>query len=129
MPDGTSMSLEGRLSILDFVNGGGHERVYALVASDGSATRVKFAANASVRQGMSLVVSGYTSHRMLVVQQQQPAPRKTLASAASTAVSMEGTLRLLHSDNFDGGTSRFLWTLEDDKGGGSSSTSRSRRPT
>jgi len=31
---------------------------------------------------------------------------------------MEGTLRLLHSDNFDGGTSRFLWTLEDDNGGG-----------
>ena len=83
MPDGTSMSLEGRLSILDFVNGGGQERIYALVASDGSATRVKFAANASVRQGMFLVVSGYTSHRMLVVQQQQTAPRKTTAAAAS----------------------------------------------
>ena len=85
------MSLEGRVSILDFVNGGGHERIYALVGSDGSATRVKFAANATVRQGMSLVVSGYASHRTLVVQQQQPGPRKA-AAAAATKVSMEGTL-------------------------------------
>ncbi len=117
MPDGAAMSLEGRVSILDFVNGGGHERIYALVGSDGSATRVKFAANATVRQGMSLVVSGYASHRTLVVQQQQPGPRKA-AAAAATKVSMEGTLKLLHADNFDGGTSRFFWTLEDDNGGG-----------
>ena len=118
MPDGTSMSLEGRLSILDFVypGGGGSERIYALVSQDGAATRVKFAASPIVARGASLVVSGYASHGALIVEQQQPSTRK--AAAASTPASLEGTLNLLHSDNFEGGTSRFIWTLVADDGQG-----------
>ena len=121
IPDGTSISVEGRLSILEFVYPGGasRERIYALVASDGTATRVAFAANANVRPGMSLVVSGRVSHGALVVQQHQALTRKSAAAAPAAPVSVEGTLRLLHSDQFDGGTSRFIWTLEHDDGLGS----------
>ena len=121
VPDGTPMSLEGRLSILDFVypGGAGHERVTALVGSDGVVTRVAFAANAGGRQGASLVVSGYASRGTLVVQQQQALPRKTIAAAAPKSASVEGTLTLLHADNFEGGTSQFVWTVEEDDGQGS----------
>jgi hypothetical protein len=117
--DGTSVSAEGRLSILDFVNGGGRERIYALVGSDGTVTRVSFAAGADVRQGMQLVVSGRVSRGALAVaQQQSSSPRKSVA-VAPTPVTVEGTLRLLHADNFDGGTSRFFWIVEKDDGGSS----------
>lgn len=121
VPDGTPMSLEGRLSILDFIypGGAGHERVYALVGNDGVATRVAFAANAGVRQGASLVVSGYASRGTLVVQMQQPAARKAIATAAPKSASVEGTLKLLHADNFEGGASQFVWTVEQDDGQGS----------
>ena len=117
LPDGTAVSLEGRLSVLDFVYPGGasHERIYAIVGSDGAVTRVAFAANATPRQGASLVVSGYASRGVLIVQQQQPSARKTPAAAA-VKVSLEGTLKLLHADYFAGGTSRFIWELEQDGG-------------
>src|SRR5215471_7569617 len=85
VPDGAPMSLEGRLSILDFVYPGGtsHERVYAIVGSDGSVTRVSFAADANVRQGDSLVVSGYASRGAINVRQQQTVGRKSVAIAAA----------------------------------------------
>ena len=91
-------------------------------------TRVAFAANATPRQGASLVVSGYASRGVLIVQQQQPSARKAPAAAAAK-VSLEGTLKLLHADYFAGGTSRFIWELEQDGGEPAKSTSRSRRPT
>jgi len=117
VPDGAPMSLEGRLSILDFVypGGAGHERVYAIVGSDGSVTRVSFAANASVHQGDSLVVSGIASRGAINVQQQQTTGRKSIATASSR-VSIEGTLKLLHADNFEGGTSEFVWSVEQEGG-------------
>jgi Gametolysin peptidase M11 len=117
VPDGTPMSLEGRLSILDFVypGGAGHERIYALVGNDGAVTRLSFAANAGVHQGASLVVSGYVSRGALAVQMPQGVPRKSIAAVAKPT-SVEGTLNLLHADNFDGGTSRFVWTVDQDDG-------------
>ena len=95
------------------------ERIYALVGNDGAATRVAFAANATVRARAHR--SSYPVTRPAarsIVQQQQPSARKTAAAAAATA-SLEGTLKLLHADNFEGGTSRFIWTLEQDDGQGS----------
>jgi hypothetical protein len=118
LPDGTPVSLEGRLSMLDFVypGGAGHERIYALVGADGAVTRVWFAANAKVRQGASLVVSGYASRGAVVVELQQDASRKPATTMTAKPVSVEGTLKLLHADNFDGGTSQFMWTVEEDSG-------------
>ena len=119
MPDGTAMSLEGRLSVLDFVypGGAGIERIYALVSHDGAATRVKFAPNATIARGASLMVSGHVSHGTLVVDQQRPMGKKT-AAAVLTPASVEGKLNLLHADNFEGGTSRFIWTVLADDGQG-----------
>ena len=121
VPDGTPMSLEGRLSILDFIypGGAGRERIYALVDSHGAATRVAFAANASVRQDASVVVSGYAFRGALVVQAQQALPRKTTAAAVAKSASVEGTLKLLHADNFEAGSSKFVWAVEQDDGQGS----------
>jgi hypothetical protein len=115
LPDGSPTTLEGRLAILDFVypGGAGRERIYALVGTDGRATRVSFGANADVRQGMRLVVSGRAFHGALVVTQQQPSPGRRSVSAAMP-VSAEGTLLLLHADNFADGSSRFVWVLEQD---------------
>jgi len=121
LPDGTPISLEGRLSILDFVypGGAGHERIYALVGNDGAVTRLSFPANAAVRQGASLVASGYASRGAMVVQLQQGAARKPATAVSATSTSVEGTLKLLHADNFEGGTSQFVWTVEEDSGRGS----------
>ncbi len=50
---------------------------------------------------------------------QQPAARKAIAAAAPKSASVEGTLKLLHADNFEGGASQFVWTVEQDDGQGS----------
>jgi hypothetical protein len=64
MPDGASMTLEGRLAILDFVHGTSRERLYALVAADGTATRLAFGPNAGeLRQGMALAVTARRAQR------------------------------------------------------------------
>ena len=50
------------------------------------------------------------------MQQQQPSARKRCSSVDPGVA--RRTLNLLHSDNFEGGTSRFIWTLVADDGQG-----------
>lgn len=117
LPDGTPVSVEGRLSILDFHyrGGGGHERIQAIVDAGGKATRVSFAAGADVRDGMTLTASGVASRGAVVVGQFQPTGRKSVAAAGAT-VSVAGTATLLHADYFEAGMTRFVWALRQDGG-------------
>ena len=112
------MSLEGRLSILDFVyRRRRHERIYAIVGSDGvgDPSRVRRERNRA---------PGHVARRIRLCLPRH-ADRPAAAAfgharppaAAAVKVSLEGTLKLLHADNFEGGTSRFIWELEDDDGG------------
>jgi len=110
------VALEGRLAILDFIRGTGRERIYALVSGDGTATRIAFGQNAgALSQGMQLAVTGHASRGALIVDTQRAIAKRSIA-AAPLVVTVEGTLRLLHADYFDGGESRFIWTLEQDNG-------------
>jgi hypothetical protein len=115
LPDGTAVSVQGRLSILDFHHGTGHERIQAIVGADGKATRASFPSGADLRNGMAVTASGVASQGAVVVAQYQPSGRKAIAAATST-VSVEGTATLLHEDYLDAGTTRFVWALEEDGG-------------
>jgi hypothetical protein len=113
LSDGASVSLAGRLSVLDFIymNGAGHERIYALVGEDGSATRLKFANGVTVRQGAQLSVSGHVKRGAVIVEQHESLSGPKVA-AASSKVAVEGTVQLRHADYFEGGTTHFLWILK-----------------
>src|SRR4030095_13758874 len=114
--EGAPLVIEGQLSILEFVHGSGYERIYALVASDGTATRLAFNQSADgLRQGMRLAVTGHASRGALVVESQRAVGQRSIA-AAPTPTTVEGTMHLLHADYFEGGQSRFIWTLQQDNG-------------
>ncbi len=116
MQEGASVALQGRLAILDFVHGTSRERIYALVAADGTATRIAFGPDGgALRQDMALAVTGHVARGAVIVDQQRPGDRRS-AAAATALVTVEGTMQLLHADNFDGGESRFIWTLQQDDG-------------
>ena len=114
--EGAPVVIEGQLSILEFVHGSGYERIYALVASDGTATRLAFNQSAGgLRQGMRLAVTGHASRGALIVESQRTVGQRSIA-AAPTPTTVEGTMQLLHADYFEGGQSRFIWTLQQDNG-------------
>ena len=114
--DGAPVALDGRLAILDFIHGTGRERIYALVSGDGTATRIALGQNAgALSQGMQLAVTGHVSRGALIVDTQRAVGQRSIA-AAPLVVTVEGTLHLLHADYFDGGESRFIWTLQQDNG-------------
>ena len=114
--DGTPVVLAGRLAILDFIYGTGRERIYALVSADGTTTRIAFGPGAgALSQGMQLSVTGHASRGALIVDTQRTVGQRSIAAAAKK-LTVEGTLQLLHADYFDGGESRFIWTLEQDSG-------------
>ena len=118
LADGAPVSLQGRLSVLDFIylNGAGHERIYAIVGDDGSATRVQFAAGVTVRAGARLVATGHAVRGAVIVDQHQVQPAPKSAAAITPRVAVEGTMQLLHADYFEGGTTHFIWTLRQDSG-------------
>ncbi len=117
LADGSPVSLAGRLSVLDFIylNGAGRERIYALVGDDGSVTRLKFANGVVVQQGSRITASGHVKRGAVIVERQESLPRPKTA-AATTKVAVEGKVQLRHADYFEGGTSRFLWVLQQDDG-------------
>ncbi len=116
LPDGTSAAVQGRLAILDFVRGTGRERIYAIVAGDGTATRIAIGDSAgALRQGMRLAVIGHASRGALAVDSQSVLGGRAIAAAAA-ATTVEGMVQLLHADYFEGGESRFIWTVQQDNG-------------
>src|SRR5512143_3716188 len=73
LADGAPVSLQGRLSVLDFIylNAAGHERIYALVGDDGSVTRVQFGPGVAVRSGARLAATGHAVRGAVIVEQHQ----------------------------------------------------------
>jgi len=116
LADGTPVALQGRLSVLDFINGAGHERIYALVGDDGSATRVQFGAGVTVQSGTRLAAVGRAVHGGVVIDRHQAQTAPRTAAGAVSRVTVEGTVQLLHADYFDGGVTHFLWALRQDGG-------------
>ncbi len=118
LADGAPVSLQGRLSVLDFIylNAAGHERIYALVGDDGSVTRVKFGAGVSVRSGSRIVATGHAARGAVIVEQHQVQPAPKTAAGAAARVEVEGTVQLLHADYFESGISHFHWALRQDGG-------------
>jgi hypothetical protein len=64
---------------------------------------------------MALAVSGHASRGAIIVEQTRSDTKRSIAAAAAS-VTVEGTVPLLHADNFDDGTSRFIWALRQDSG-------------
>jgi hypothetical protein len=123
LQDGTSVSLAGRLSILDVVvpMAPGSERIYAMAAADGTVTRIEPGVQGLAwTDGMALAVSGHVGHSALIVDQfSTSVPASSLppsVAAGSLPLTVEGRLKLRHADYFDAGSSQFLWAIESDDG-------------
>jgi hypothetical protein len=121
--DGTSISLAGRLSILDVVvpMGPGSERIYALAAADGTVTRIEPGVQgAAWTDGMALALSGHMANSTLIVDQfSTSVPASALppnAARGSAPTTIEGTVKLRHADYFDAASSQFFWAIESDDG-------------
>jgi len=93
---------------------GTSSRVLVLHADDGS-RRVLFGAAASpLRAGASYVVTGRANGQALFVDSTRMTAGADVRAdrlATSPLVSVDGTLRLGHADNFDGGPSEFFYAI------------------
>jgi hypothetical protein len=102
MPDGTSMSLDGRLSILDFVypGGAGQERIYAIVGEDGTVTQWRsprtrmYVRRLACRVRLRFARRSSSSNNRL---------RSENRHGSGKSVSSRN-VKLLHADNFGAGS-------------------------
>ncbi len=117
-PEATAVTLRGHVDEIVVENrvAGTTRTIQILVANDGRRFTLNGAGAVGLLRGDVLDVSGMADGRMLFPDSVDFVAGAQFAAAPMSAVTIVGTLRLGHADNFDGSPSEFFFAVVTDDG-------------